>query len=404
MHHNQAGQLKHYVKQWERITKDKFVLRAIQGYDIQFESEPQQFTEPNNPKMGAEETKFVDEAILELISNGAIRVSEEEVGQFISPVFTVAKSDGGRRFVLNLKKLNDFIFAPHFKLEAVRMATSLVTNGCYMAVIDQKDAYYMIPIALESQKFLKFRWNDVLYAYTCLCFGLNLAPWLYTKIMKPVLAYLRSNLFLNVSYLDDCWMMGNTFESCLANLKFTIKLFEALGIKINYKKSQLVPSQQVKFLGFIINSVDMKLTLPSAKKDNLMQKIRKYLSVKSNTIHELAEIIGTLISVCPAVKYGQLYTRQLEIEKTVALENSNNSFSAKVFLSDLAIHDLRWWLLNIQSAEKGLRKNSFDLVITTDASLTGWGAECNGRTTRGFWSPSERKQDINELEMFALFN
>ncbi|OXA39211.1 Gag-Pro-Pol polyprotein [Folsomia candida] len=259
---NQAGQLKYFVNEWQKITKDRFVLRTIQGYKIPFESEPQQLSEPNNPQMSETESKFINDAISELVISSAIKISEEEAGQFISPVFTVAKSDGGRRFVLNLKKLNTFIFAPHFKLEDIRMAKQLVSPGCYMTVIDQKDAYYMIPIALESQKYLKFRWNGVLYAYTCLCF---------------------------------------------------------------------------------------------------------------------------------AVKYGQLYTRQLEIEKTLALENSNNSFLAKMMLSNEAIKDLNWWLSHVQSAKKGLRKDSFDLRITTDASLTGWGAECNGQTTRGFWSILENR-------------
>ncbi|XP_021963322.2 uncharacterized protein LOC110858763 isoform X1 [Folsomia candida] len=354
--------------------------------------------------MSETESKFINDAISELVISSAIKISEEEAGQFISPVFTVAKSDGGRRFVLNLKKLNTFIFAPHFKLEDIRMAKQLVSPGCYMTVIDQKDAYYMIPIALESQKYLKFRWNGVLYAYTCLCFGLNLAPWLFTKIMKPVLAYLRSRGFQNVSYLDDLLTIGRTLEACLVNLQFTIKLFEELGIRINFKKSQLIPSREVKFLGFVICSIDMNLTLPISKKNNLVQKIIKYLSSNCNTIHKLAEIIGILISVCPAVKYGQLYTRQLEIEKTLALENSNNSFLAKMVLSNEAIKDLNWWLSHVQSAKKGLRKDSFDLRITTDASLTGWGAECNGQTTRGFWSILENRYDINELEMIALFN
>lgn len=44
---------------------------------------------------------------------------------------------------------------------------------------------------------------------------------------------------------------------------------------------------------------------------------------------------------------------------------------------------------------------SFDLTIRTDASLLGWGATCNGRTTRGCWSVGKAEQHINGLELKA---
>lgn len=65
-----------------------------------------------------------------------------------------------------------------------------------MTSIDLKDAYYSIPIALEHQKYLKFIWRDQLYAFTCLPMGLSSSPWIFTKVMKSVFAYLR-DLSLN---------------------------------------------------------------------------------------------------------------------------------------------------------------------------------------------------------------
>lgn len=45
-----------------------------------------------------------------------------------------------------------------------------------------------------------------------------------------------------------------------------------------------------------------------------------------------------------------------------------------------------------------------DLEIYTDASLTGWGAVCNGITTNGSWTLSNSRRHINELELIgALF-
>ena len=44
------------------------------------------------------------------------------------------------------------------------------------------------------------------------------------------------------------------------------------------------------------------------------------------------------------------------------------------------------------------------IVIQTDASLEGWGANCMGMETGGKWSVEERKLHINILELLALKN
>ena len=43
------------------------------------------------------------------------------------------------------------------------------------------------------------------------------------------------------------------------------------------------------------------------------------------------------------------------------------------------------------------------LFVNSDASLTGWGASCNGQTTGGRWSLSESNNHINFLELLAAF-
>ena len=65
--------------------------------------------------------------------------------------------------ILNVKELNKFIVYRHFKMNPLKTVIDLMTQGCYMASVDIKDAYYTVPIATEHQKRLKFRWWDKLY-------------------------------------------------------------------------------------------------------------------------------------------------------------------------------------------------------------------------------------------------
>jgi len=179
--------------------------------------------------MSSTEADYIGTAINVMLSTRVVVIANEEKDQFISSIFTVPKSDGCRRFILNLKKLNKFLKVQHFKMEDIRTAVNLMSKGCYLAVLVQQDAYHMIPIHSSCRKFLRFRWMGVLYEYTCLPFGLSVAPWLYTKILKPVLATLRSQSFENVSYLDDLLIIGQTYAKCYANVECTISLFTRLG-------------------------------------------------------------------------------------------------------------------------------------------------------------------------------
>ncbi len=42
-------------------------------------------------------------------------------------------------------------------------------------------------------------------------------------------------------------------------------------------------------------------------------------------------------------------------------------------------------------------------IVTTDASLTGWGALCDGRPAYGTWTSAQTKWHINCLELKAVF-
>lgn len=47
-------------------------------------------------------------------------------------------------------------------MEPAQTALQLVTDNCYFAAIDLRDAYYSIPIHADYQKYPKFRWRGVL--------------------------------------------------------------------------------------------------------------------------------------------------------------------------------------------------------------------------------------------------
>lgn len=399
-----AGQLGKFYEKWKTITEDSYVLNAIRGFKIPFISQPYQFIEPKCPEMSKSECEAISSSLLPLIESGAIVKSKEEVDQFISNIFTVKKSNGTNRLVINLKPLNEFVDCPHFKMEDHRTVCNLMSRDCYMASIDLKDAYHLIPIAKMDQKYFKFRWAGQLYKYTCIPFGLNIAPRLWTKVLKPVVGYLRKQGYISVYFLDDTLLIGTTLQECQDNVDVTVSLFKQLGLRINEEKSVLVPTTRVKFLGFEFCSKSMSVILPQLKKFRIVSLINDILKLEQFKIECLARIIGTLVAAVPAVKYGQVYVRAMEVSKTKALRCGNGDYRTLMRLDSESITDLKWWLNNISASSKAINTDSFDLVLFTDASLTGWGGSCGSRKAKGYWNEEERLKHINVLELLAIWN
>ena len=134
-----------------------------------------------------------DAEIAKLVSKEVLQITTRVPDCFILNTLIRPKKDGAFRMILNLKPLNKFVDYHHFKMDTFRTALKLIRPGCFMASVDLKDAYYATPIAEEDRKLrLMLQWKGKYYQFTCLPNGLSSAPRIFTKILKPVYARLRS--------------------------------------------------------------------------------------------------------------------------------------------------------------------------------------------------------------------
>lgn len=131
------------------------------------------------------------EAITKLLQKGAIREYQPCENQFISSYFLTPKPDDSFRFTLNLKKLNKFIDTQHFKMEDMRSVLKLLRKNAFMVTPDLEDAYLLVPIHADSTKYLRFLFNSILYEFIDLSFGLCVSPYIYIKVVRPIVKYLR---------------------------------------------------------------------------------------------------------------------------------------------------------------------------------------------------------------------
>lgn len=387
------------------MTSDNFILACISGFKLVFDTMPVQTVLPGNSSLNTKDEAFMHEAILELLKLGAIERCTPCNEQFLSSYFLVHKSNSKQRFVLNLKKLNKFLVIQHFKMEDIRTAAKLISKNCFMGKLDLQNAYYLIPIDKESRKFLRFKWQDMLFEFVCLPFGLNIAPWLFTKIMKPVILHLRRLGQTSVVYLDDWLCISNSFKECEANIQLTCKTLESLGFVINTNiyKSILNPVTRCQFLGIILDSESMTLELTEKKRAHILSLIKQFQSRHSCRIREFAQFVGNITAACLAVNYGWLYSKMFERQKYLALLRNRGNYDAKMQISIKMKDDFAWWESCIMKTINPIRQQKYKWEIFSDASLTGWGAACNNDTARGIWNESERELHINVLELIAAF-
>ena len=125
---------------------------------------------------------------------------------FYSNVFLVRKASGGWRPVIDLKNLNAHIHAPHFRMFTTSSVLSSVETGDYTFKIDLQDAYFHVPIHPSSRKYLRFAFENRVYQFQVLPFGLNTAPQVFTRLGHTVTAYLHCQGVLVIPYLDD-WLV-----------------------------------------------------------------------------------------------------------------------------------------------------------------------------------------------------
>jgi len=398
-----AGQLSHKLCEWQKITSDSEVLQTVCGEVIEFINLPQQGKTPKVNKFSKAEQLVVGQEIEKLLSKGIIAISSHEPDEFISAIFLRPKPDGSHRLILNLKALNEHVVYRHFKMESIWNAIQLMKPGCYMASVDLKDAYYSVHVSKKHQKYLKFSWNGTLYNFTCFPNGLALAPRKFTKLLKPVYSALRLKGHISSPYIDDSILMGDNFSECAANVIDTVQLLDNLNFVPHPKKSVFIPTQILVYLGFVLNSLTMTVSLTPEKAKKLKGAVTRILSCNRPLIREVAQVIGLIISTFPGAMYGPLYFRTTEGEKAQAIKLNQGNYDAPMELSTNAQLELQWWINNVETAHNTIYRPEPHITMSTDASKKGWGCAIDRVKTGGLWTLEESKHHINYLELLAVY-
>ena len=335
-----------------------------------------------------------------MLDLGIIEVTRFEAGQWVSPIFAIEKPDGSLRIILDLTEFNKLIPYQHFKMYNIHSATELMTEGCYMASIDLKDAYYTFPIRESDRKYLKFVWDGVVYQYRVIPNGICCAPFIFTKLLAPIFVVMHKEGHIAFPYIDDTWIVAKTKEACERAVVRLAELFDMCGLVVHPLKSKVIPSTLAEFLGLNLDSVEMSVSLTDKKVLKFLRVSQEILDAARPTIREVAGLIGMMNAYSLGVEYGGAHIKCLEIDKNVYLARAK-AWDATMVISESGRRDIEWWQNTVTQGRRKIRNKPPDMQVTADASEMGWGAHLPTGVIGGRWRLADLCH-INVLELKAL--
>lgn len=400
---------------WSSLTKDPYVLQIVrEGLSWSWFAKA-----PLLPRSTRRALRHWDSAlrlppplassllreIEQLLSDGVIETcSARGWIHRIFPVFRTPQSQP--RWVIDCRTLNNCLVSPHFKMEGVKTLRLLAFKGDWAASVDVKSAFNQVNIAPQSRHLLQFVVRGKLYQYKRMPFGPSPAPYLWTKLLHPVIVKLRSLGHRVSSYADDLIVLGRTKAECAAALTALRSLLTELGIPINEAKSSQEPSQSIEHLGLQWNLKTGRISVPREKIRLICKEIRTLTASPTASFRRIASIVGKLTfcsQVMPLLKF--------RISMIRTLLRTVTNWDHHVLISPLALEALRW--LSLPANLHRLNGEPFtpplpasEVTLTTDASPSGWGASLQVGpkfcTTQGTWSPQETLLSSNAKELLAL--
>ena len=131
--------------------------------------------------------------------------------------------------------------------------------------------------------------------------------------MALVSAFLhRSGIHIR-RYLDDWLIKTSSGDLVLQALDSILQLCCMLGIVVNERKPNLVPSQRITYLGMLLDSLVFRAFPSQPKVEKLLLIGEEFLSSVVQPASSWQALLGVLCSLTPLIPGGRLCMRSLQL-------------------------------------------------------------------------------------------
>ena len=232
-------------------------------------------------------------------------------------------------------------------------------------------------------------------------FGLTTAPYIFTKVLKPLVTHWRSSGIFIALYLDDGLIVvpkpntthspnSRTTTALEVSKHVKIDLFRA-GLVYNEGKSNREPNSYIQWFGMIWDTTLGTLRFLQRRVDKLIKTIQTMLSQRLVCIRELHSFVCQVISISPIC--GNLTVLLMTRHCQIEIAKSDEDFW--VTLDHFCRSELQFWIDNVALLNTRHLFSTFKFnIICCDASASESGAIVYNKThtAHKLWTEDEAKQ------------
>lgn len=371
---------------WKAIRTPRSILTWLAfGYQLRFIAPPPMVGFDNHP--GAfQYALFIDEELTKRVTRGQFSIVDATFAKQIHPMDVVPKASGGYRLILDCRLINGFLPQIPFKLENLSVVPQVIARSSWLFSTDLEDAYFHIPVHPSSSPHLCFQWRGRIYSSNVVPFGLSIAPWIFTKVLRPVIRYCRLFGISVVAYLDD-FLWSDSKPNIAALVDFARALLTWLGFAVSEKKSEWTPTQCLQFLGLLVDAERFEFSIPPEKIAKIVRAVNALLAkAEANekiTATNVAVVCGHILAIRLACAPARIYTRAL-----YAVVNQAEYWEQRIVIPSAARDELKFWSVQLPNYKSlGMVAAPTTIRLNCDASDDGWGAHTSATSAFGYFDP-----------------
>ena len=352
--------------------------------------------------------KFVDKLISSEISEGKY-VEASSIPHCVHALGAIPKQDGSYRPITDCRRPEGVSINNHmnttfktFNYITLDQVAANVIPGCYMAIVDISAAYRSVSIRDDQWTYQGVMWLDgggLLRPLwdARLSFGLRCAPYIFTEISNFISSTMEKLGYSCVAnYLDDFLVFGTTFQDCQEAQMALISLLGELGFYVSWKKCAS-PATSIRYLGIIIDSMSMCLSLPEDKLEKLKHELEFFSTRTRASKKQIQRLCGIIAHCSKVIRGGRKFSRRI-IDLLAGLTEDN----PRIRLSEEFKLDLNWWIefaKDFNGQEFIISPNDgHGAVFATDSSLKGYGVVTEDDWMAGYFNSVDIPQGIQSLD------
>lgn len=213
------------------------------------------------------------------------------------------------------------------ELDAITEVLADIKPDMYMVKIDDSNGFMHVNLSTWAKPDHGFKFGSIIYRAIGLPFGLSVSPPKFQMLNKVAINALNRRQHLAYLYLDDRLILSTGKPPPNHTNKATfglLCLLTAFGGFLSLSKCQLIPTQKMDFLGFLLDTRKQTVEIPRAKYDATMTIIKNWLSSSTYfDIHQLEKIRGKLNSWLIVIPMLRLFIREQNEVIRKAYETDN---------------------------------------------------------------------------------